>query len=430
MINKIIKNELKVRKRIFSIFIVLILLLVIFYSLKIDRNIEFDWVNNIAKIKYKNRISHFNSLETCSPINVNPQDQFSISINNRTYPFRIPLYFNNSINLKCLNSSQTTKTILLWNEFVYYPPIINYGEGERIPFIKNNCPVTSCLITSNRTKLNQSDAILIHMRSSIDKLPEWRSESQRWIKVIFESQWHCEMCFKYVNIFNLTASHLDESDFTSVYVTDSGIKWEPNDDYIENFDYYSTKTGLAAALISYCLAVSDRLKFIGMLKKHMPVDVYGNCGKPCPKGVNCREMIASKYKFLLAFENSFCRDYITEKFFDTLKYNVVPVVLGSGDYVKHIPKSGYIDVRDFNSSKTLADYLKYLDNNKTAYNEYFNWKKYVKFDKNPPLAGYICEICIQLHLEAAFGIKMKTITDDAEKFNPYSNCDSSTRIYV
>ena len=30
------------------------------------------------------------------------------------------------------------------------------------------------------------------------------------------------------------------------------------------------------------------------------------------------------YKFYLAFENSICPDYVTEKFFNILQYNVIP----------------------------------------------------------------------------------------------------------
>ena len=33
-------------------------------------------------------------------------------------------------------------------------------------------------------------------------------------------------------------------------------------------------------------------------------------------------MVAKKYKYYLAFENSNCVDYITEKFWDALKYRV------------------------------------------------------------------------------------------------------------
>ena len=38
--------------------------------------------------------------------------------------------------------------------------------------------------------------------------------------------------------------------------------------------------------------------------------------------------INNNYYFYLAFENSLCDEYITEKFFRTLKFNTVPVVMG------------------------------------------------------------------------------------------------------
>ena len=35
-------------------------------------------------------------------------------------------------------------------------------------------------------------------------------------------------------------------------------------------------------------------------------------------------MLNSSYKFYLALENSVCQDYVTEKFFKLLQYNVIP----------------------------------------------------------------------------------------------------------
>lgn len=158
--------------------------------------------------------------------------------------------------------------------------------------------------------------------------------------------------------------------------------------------------GLAVAFISNCDAVNDRLDILKDLMKYIKVDSYGKCvhnkeiyeedkldfskeridlyrSKSHVEKTN----IIRKYKFTLAFENISERDYVTEKFFQPLEIGSIPVYYGAPNIADFAPKHSYINVQDFNSTKALADYLKYLDENDEAYESYFAWKKNNNFGK-------------------------------------------------
>ena len=53
------------------------------------------------------------------------------------------------------------------------------------------------------------------------------------------------------------------------------------------------------------------------------------------------------FQFYLAFENSLCEDYITEKFWKVLNFNVIPVVLNGVNMSAVAPPHSYIDIKQF-----------------------------------------------------------------------------------
>ena len=58
-----------------------------------------------------------------------------------------------------------------------------------------------------------------------------------------------------------------------------------------------------------------------LMKAGVDIDIFGKCTRPdpCKREYNCLTELYKKYKCYLAFENSHCYDYITEKTWKTLK---------------------------------------------------------------------------------------------------------------
>ena len=90
------------------------------------------------------------------------------------------------------------------------------------------------------------------------------------------------------------------------------------------------------------------------IEKFVEVDVYGTgtCSKlKCSRQNDsvCLELLNSTYKLYLSLENSLCQDYLTEKFWKVLSYNVIPVVLNGANMTKHAPHHSYVDIKDFSN---------------------------------------------------------------------------------
>ena len=78
------------------------------------------------------------------------------------------------------------------------------------------------------------------------------------------------------------------------------------------------KTKLAAWFVSNCHAQNGRGNYVKELQKYIDVDIYGTCGTlKCSRSSSqtCYDKLNNDYKFYLAFENSNCVDYITEKLY-------------------------------------------------------------------------------------------------------------------
>lgn len=75
----------------------------------------------------------------------------------------------------------------------------------------------------------------------------------------------------------------------------------------------------------------------------------------------------------MAFENSMCKDYATEKLWNQgYQHDVIPLVLKRKFVQPFAPPHSFIAADDFTTAEQMANYLKYLMKNKTAYLCVFN----------------------------------------------------------
>ena len=332
----------------------------------------------------------------------------------------LPSEFNNAGN------EQRPKKILIWNTYWESRALWNKIFAQ---IIHGNCPIKNCILTMNKLELNSSDAILFHLVDLHNnyEVPKYRNSNQIWIAMTYEPPFilnHTGLQLMALNgIFNRTMSYRKDSDIVVRHgkyhpILDGDPKYTfPN--YISNWvnsrddskvrNYAQGKRRLVSWFASSrsCKSHSGREFYVKQLQEYIDVDIYGSCG-PFKCGVqktlrnpykvehdDCYFLVSVGYKFVLAFENSICEDYVTEKLYNNLKLNVIPVVFGGSNYSYYAPPHSVIDASKL-TPKELAEYLVLLDKNDTLYNEYFNWKKdyYIESNDGVPLA---CDLCRKLN---------------------------------
>lgn len=100
------------------------------------------------------------------------------------------------------------------------------------------------------------------------------------------------------------------------------------------------------------------------------------------------------YRFYAAFENTLCKDYVSEKLLFALRKFMIPVVYGGANYSYFAPPKSYINANDFKTVKDLGNYLKFLTRNPKEYLRYFWWKKYYSVES---IQDHFCSLCEKLH---------------------------------
>lgn len=227
-----------------------------------------------------------------------------------------------------------------------------------------------------------------------NKIKQSRKEYQLYVFFQSESPGmpiHQHDYHSFDKIFNATLSYRLDSKYKVPYGSigylekKHKLKLKP-----ENLDFNRKQHGVLS-VISNCASTyrNDLVKKLDSLIK-LPngdhgLSVFGHCSKllssnpkssEIPRGSGIAEL-SKTYQFYLAFENSKCKDYITEKFFvNGIQNGLVPIVSGADrkDYEQFVPGSAFMHVDDFGSVKELAEKVNYFLKNNTAYSEFFDWR--------------------------------------------------------
>ena len=105
--------------------------------------------------------------------------------------------------------------------------------------------------------------------------------------------------------------------------------------------------------------------------------------------------------------NQDCDYFVDDRLYHALETGSVPVYMGTDKIEQFLPgnlKDSIIKVSDYESPQKLAEYLKYLSENETAYNKYLEWKvKGIGDITNTTIGRWwkkkyplFCQVCMRL----------------------------------
>ncbi|CAG8657099.1 3045_t:CDS:1 [Cetraspora pellucida] len=207
------------------------------------------------------------------------------------------------------------------------------------------------------------------------------------------------------NKFNIHVTFDEDSEVPTSYIRNPE-KWRVKEPYkIE-------KHPSNVASISFIASHSTKFRetWIPTLKEHIPIasfgsvhwntnwDIHPECTNLEPYELkNC---IISKYPFHLYIETSQEKDFTTEKLWDVFKSGSVPIIWGDPNIRSYLPDpKSAIFIEDFPDAKALADHLKYLIENKSAYLEYHKWRTMKAWSEGFDRKAYMsienmeCNVC-------------------------------------
>lgn len=291
-----------------------------------------------------------------------------------------------------LNTSKNSFIILL-----YSPP--SYFDEKNVTFDK--CKYTNCKVTTDKKLYNKSEAVIFH--HNVMSTSPVKFKDQIWIFASLESPYNTYNTFSsdaFKMKFDWTMTYRKDSEVFTPYGFVRKRLHIPKKNYSSIF---LNKTRNIAWVVSHCHTISKRELYVKELSKYIDVDIYGTCGKPCSlaSAEECKKLLSKTYRFYLSFENSLCKDYLTEKITTIYMNNMdfIPIVRGAPNPGDHLPQKTYISTSDFKSPQKIATFLKTIGSDEKSYISYLKEKDKYLFQTDLNFQSGMCDICYHLNVK-------------------------------
>ncbi len=324
-----------------------------------------------------------------------------------------------SISNNTSTTNNITKKLILYWTSKYHNWDLSLEELNR-HYNQRICPYFQCEIIFNRSQLCSSSAVVFHLRDTfINDLPPARKRlhHQRYVLWSQEPPYFTPAFVARMNsYFNWTMTYRHDSDILHTY-----IHWRKRSSRFSttNKNYLKNRLPRILWIASNCASDSHREDYIYRLSKIVSTTVLGKCrhslsllaSASCDKLSlsECLTLFSKNHTYYFAFENSFCLDYITEKYQLQVDLKVmIPIVYDTEqnkNYKRLAIPNSYIDASQFQSPELLGEYLRNLtlpdsDGVASSYDDYFQWiNQYDLADDNQKL-HHTCELCRKLHVDS------------------------------
>lgn len=286
----------------------------------------------------------------------------------------------------------------------------SWPEGRR--FDLRDCErlyaVDNCQLSDNRMLYQQAAAVLLYHNAidvSLADLPAaaQRPRCQSWIWFNANPPADTARIAGLEDLFNLTLGYKADADISARPAVTLRRRSDP---YVAPPE----KTWLLCWIVNSSSGWDERAaSYQQKLARHIAIETFAT-SSDAVTGENYFHTIGA-CKFYLSFEASAPGDYITEVFSGPLSAGAVPIVLGPPrrSYERIAPATSFIHVDDFPDAATLASFLLGLDQDRSAYRKFFEWRRFHTISKHPTaerhkFAPAICQACRHVGLRREYRV--------------------------